>query len=133
MRRASVLAVLLLLLGCSGGDAGTSGASKRENPQITITGFSVDARIIRVQTEDVLVFEYPSQETTEEDLAALAHDGRSIGDVLLPWHKKKDDVHVFATGTQIAVYVGSTPGVLEALMSEGGEQVVGDPVPGGDR
>ena len=95
---------------------------------MTIEGFSVDAKIIQVQQEDVFLFDYPTEEKTEAELAKLSDDGRSMGNLLLPW-PTEIPLHVFATGQQIAVYVGSTKEVIEALLSEGGPQVVGDPLP----
>jgi hypothetical protein len=129
MRRGIPLIIMLLLTACMGGPEPLPG-SEKDYPQVDIPGFSVPGKSLNVQREDVLLFDYRTKEETSTDLQRLSDDGRSMGDVELPWAKEKA-VHVFATGRQIAVYVGSTVAVLNDLLKEGGEQIVGDPLPKG--
>lgn len=126
MRRTLFL-LPLLLLACANPPEPLPG-SEKEYPPATIPGFSIDAKVIQVLTEDVLLFDYDTEEETTAELAKLSDDGRMIDGQEIPW-KEGMKVHVFATGRQIAVYLGSTKEVLEALLSEGGEQIVGDPLP----
>lgn len=119
----------LLLIACSSTPEPLPG-SEKDYPLVTIRGFSVDAKVLIVLREDVFLFDYATEEETEADLAKLSDDGRHMGDMELPWPTEVP-VHIFATGRQIAVYVGSTKEVMEALMSEGGGQIVGDPLPEG--
>jgi hypothetical protein len=97
---------------------------------VTIRGFSIDAKVVNVLREDVYLFDYATEEETTAELGNLSDDGTLMGEMELPWPEEAP-VHIFATGRQIAVYLGSTKEVIEALMSEGGEQVVGDPLPEG--
>jgi|GEM_PF-2107249 len=129
MRRSALLVALLVLTGCSASSDPLPG-SERDYPQVDIPGFSVPGKSINVQTEDVLLFNYATEDATSADLVRLADDGRRIGGMELPW-SRESAVHIFATGRQIAVYVGSTVAVLNALLTEGGEQIVGDPLPKG--
>lgn len=122
------LLLTVLLLGCSRIEP--IEGSEKDYPQAPVEGFSVNAKLIKVLKEDVLLFDYLTQEETEKDLRALSDDARSIGAISLPW-SADPKVHVFATGRQIAVYIGDTKEVIEVLLSEGGEQVVGDPLPKG--
>lgn len=128
MRRAIFLSVLLLAA-CSSPSEPLAG-SEKDYPQVTIVGFSIDAKVLNVLKEDVFLFDYATEAETEAEIALLSDDGRSIGETKLPW-PKEIPVHIFATGRQIAVYLGSTKEVIEALMSEGGGQIVGDALPEG--
>ena len=119
----------LLLVACAKAPEPLPG-SEKDYPPATIPGFSIDAKVIQVVTEDVLIFDYATEEETTAELAKLSDDGRMIDGKEIPW-RAGDQVHVFATGRQIAVYLGSTKEVLEALISEGGAQIVGDPLPPG--
>lgn len=128
VRRALALP-LLLLCACSRAPEALPG-SERDYPMLTIAGFSIDAKIMQVGTEDVFLFDFATEEETTAELARLSDNGRTIDDLPLPW-PEDIPVHIFATGRQIAVYLGSTKEVIEALMGEGGGQIVGNPLPEG--
>lgn len=128
MRRTLFL-LPFLLIACSKALEPLPG-SEKDYPLVTIEGFSIEAKSVNIQREDVFLFDYATEEETTAELAKLSDDGRMIGDTELPW-PKATPVHIFATGRQIAVYLGSTKEVLEALMSEGGGQIVGDKLPEG--
>ncbi|MDO8649495.1 MAG: hypothetical protein Q7R81_06985 [Candidatus Peregrinibacteria bacterium] len=85
--------------------------------------FSVPAQDFIVEGERVFLFEYDDAALIEKDIAALSPDGRTLGEQKLFWD---GPVHVYATGNQLAVYVGSNAIVLKALQSEGGGQIAGD-------
>ncbi|OGJ64607.1 hypothetical protein A3C37_02425 [Candidatus Peribacteria bacterium RIFCSPHIGHO2_02_FULL_53_20] len=129
MRRTFLLLPLLLIAACSSAPEPLPG-SEKDYPLVTIQGFSVDAKILNVLREDVFLFDYTTEEETTAELAKLSDDGRFMGEMELPWPLEVP-VHIFATGRQIAVYLGSTKEVMEALMAEGGGQIVGDPLPEG--
>jgi hypothetical protein len=128
--RKTVIAIAFLLLGACTQTPEPLAGSEKDYPRLTIDGFSVDAKTINVQREDVYIFDYATEEETNSDLQKLSDDGRSMGQMALAWHQEPA-VHVFATGRQIAVYVGSTVAVLDELLKEGGEQIVGDVLPKG--
>lgn len=127
--RLALFLLPLLLLACSKAPEPLPGTEK-DYPLVTIQGFSIEAKVINVQQEDVFLFDYPTEAATEAELAKFSDNGRWIDGKGLPW-PTETQVHIFATGRQIAVYLGSTKGVIEALLSEGGQQVVGDPLPAG--
>ncbi|TSC58742.1 MAG: hypothetical protein Greene041662_708 [Candidatus Peregrinibacteria bacterium Greene0416_62] len=119
----------LLLIACSAKPEPLPG-SEKDYPLVSIRGFAVEAKVLNVLTEDVFLFDYATEEETTAELAKLSDDGRFMGEMELPWPLEVP-VHIFATGRQIAVYLGSTKEVMEALMGEGGGQIVGDPLPEG--
>ena len=119
----------LLLIACSSAPEPLPG-SEKDYPLVMIRGFAVEAKVLNVLREDVFLFDYATEEETTMDLTKLSDDGRFMGEMELPWPLEVP-VHIFATGRQIAVYVGSTKEVMEALMGEGGGQIVGDPLPEG--
>ena len=129
MRITALATIALLLAACTHAPEPLPG-SEKDYPRISVDGFSVEAKTLNVLREDVYIFDYLTEEATYSDLQKLSDDGRSIGEMKLPW-EKQPSVHVFATGRQIAVYVGSTVAVLDQLLKEGGEQIVGDPLPKG--
>jgi hypothetical protein len=129
MKKLAPFLALLLLVACTKASEPLPG-SEKDYPRITVEGFLVEAKIVNVQKEDVFIFDYLTEEETYTDLQMISGDARRIGTVELPWSKQKA-IHVFATGRQIAVYVGNTVAVLNELLKEGGEQIVGDPLPKG--
>ncbi len=129
MRKITLAVAIILLAGCTQASEPLAG-SEKDYPRLFVEGFSVEAKILNIQREDVYIFDYLTEDETYAELQMLGENGRSIGDVKLPW-EKEPAVHVFATGRQIAVYVGSTVIVLNDLLKEGGEQIVGDALPKG--
>jgi hypothetical protein len=129
MRNIVLATAILLCTACTPALEPLPG-SEKDYPRLTVEGFLVEAKIVNVQTEDVFIFDYMTEDETYADLLKLSDDARHIGTVELPWSKEKA-VHVFATGRQIAVYAGNTVAVLNDLLKEGGEQIVGDALPKG--
>ncbi len=129
MKKFAPFIALLLLAACTKASEPLPG-SEKDYPRITVEGFSVDGKIVNVLREDVYIFDYMSDEETYSDLLKLSDNGRIMDRMALVW-QKEPAVHIFATGRQIAVYIGSTVAVLNELLKEGGEQIVGDPLPKG--
>lgn len=99
--------------------------NSRLYPTSNVPGFSVPALEISVKGEQVLLFEYASIKATEAEMARISADGKIVGAAELEW---AGPVHFFATGKQIAVYVGSKSETIQLLLQEGGQQFAGDPL-----
>lgn len=100
----------------------TRGASVEPAGEITQDFFSPVGRIIKVNGQDVQVFEYPSPEDVADEAEEVAPDGGSIGTTMVTW---VDTPHFYMRGNLIVLYVGSDAGTLSALDSALGEQFAG--------
>jgi hypothetical protein len=81
--------------------------------------------------ENLYVHEYPTEQTMREELARLDRAGNRIRladgtDMRIEW---LGTPHVHAQGRLLAVYVGDSSEVAEALMDAMGPQVAGAAVP----
>lgn len=79
--------------------------------------FTPEGHIIKVNGQDVQVFEYESAEMMETEAALVAPDGGSVGTSMMMW---MDAPHFFKIGRIIVLYVGSDTTVLGLL-----DQVIG--------
>jgi len=129
MRIFALSIAMFALAACSSRPAPLPG-SEKDYPRVEIEGFAVPGKSMNFLGEDILLFDYETEEQTTSDLVRLSDDGRMLDGVALPW-SIEPVIHIFATGRQIALYPGSTIAVLNALLQEGGEQIVGDPLPEG--
>jgi hypothetical protein len=78
--------------------------------------FTPEGSIIKVNGQDVQVFEYESAEAMEAEAAQVAPDGGSVGTAMMMW---MDAPHFYKTGRILVLYVGSdttVPGLLENVI-----------------
>jgi hypothetical protein len=75
-----------------------------------------------VNGEDVQVFEYSDQSTTEAEAALISPDGSSIGTSLPFWVAPP---HFYKAGRIIVLYVGESKAVTDVLESVLGPQFAG--------
>lgn len=88
-----------------------------EQPFLSVTG-----QIIKVDEQDVQVFEYESAELMEADATQVAPDGSSIGTTMVTW---VEPPHFFKSGRILVLYVGKDAGVIDLLTGALGEQFAG--------
>lgn len=84
--------------------------------------FKVPGRIVRVEGEDVQVFEYGDAAAAEADARQVSADGGQIGTISVLWVAPP---HFHRRGRVIALYVGSSERVLAALRAALGPQFAG--------
>jgi hypothetical protein len=132
----ALFAVMVLTLAACSLNAGTSisdlaslvdglvaaGVTAETGDDVTQQFFSPTGQIIRVNGEDVQVFEYESAEAAEEEAALVSEDGSSIGTTMVTW---VNTPHFYRAGNLIVLYVGENEAVVDALESLLGEQFAG--------
>jgi hypothetical protein len=84
--------------------------------------FSVKGQIIKVNGEDVQVFEYATEAEAEAEAATVSSDGGSIGTSMVSWIASP---HFYKTGKLITLYVGDNQSAIAALEIALGPQFAG--------
>ncbi len=84
--------------------------------------FSVEARILKVNGEDVQVFEYPYASTADAQAARVSSTGSTVGTSMISW---VNTPHFFKKSGLIVLYVGKNQSILDALKKTLGEQFAG--------
>lgn len=84
--------------------------------------FSVPAQLIRVNGEDVQVFEYADAAAAQQEAATIAPDGGSVGTSMVTWIATP---HFYQSGRLIVLYVGENDQVTGPLESALGAQIAG--------
>lgn len=99
-----------------------AGAEVEVGDKIDQLFFSVEGQIIRLNGEDVQVFEYETAEIMESDSAQVAPDGGSIGTSMVTWVASP---HFYRAGRIIVLYVGDNQSTIELLEGVLGAQFAG--------
>jgi plastocyanin len=102
------------------------GANVEPAGEIIQEFFSTRGQAIKVNGEDVQVFEYSDQSTAEAEAALVSPDGSSIGTSLPFWVAPP---HFYKAGRIIVLYVGENVAVMDVLESVIGAQFAGRSVP----
>lgn len=84
--------------------------------------FEPDARVIRVDGEEIQVFEFESAAEAQSAAATISEDGSEIGTNMVTWIATP---HFFQAGDLIVIYVGEQQSVVDALQAALGPQVAG--------
>ena len=100
-----------------------SGASVEIDGEVEQTFFAVPGRILRVDGQDVQVFEYPDSESRQADSDQVGPDGSEIGTTMVTWI---DTPHFWAKDRLIVIWVGQDESTIAALSA-----VLGEPIAGG--
>lgn len=74
--------------------------------------FSVSGQIIRVNGEDVQLFEYADETARQAESEQISPDGSAIGTSMVTWVERPN---FWAKGRIIALYVGTDQGILDLL------------------
>ena len=88
-----------------------------DQPFLSVTG-----TMIKLQGEDVQVFQYPSAAEMEAQAALISRDGTAVGTRKIHWIGSP---HFFKQGRVLVLYVGSDKKVEEALEAVLGRQFAG--------
>lgn len=99
------------------------GAMVETGGDLTQPFFSVDGQLLRVNGQDVQVFEYPDVAAARSEAAQVLSDGSVIGTTMVDWVAPP---HFYRSGRLILIYVGEDSTTLQLL-----EQVLGEQFAGG--
>ncbi len=99
-----------------------AGATVEPAGEIIQDFFSVEGKAIKVNGEDVQVFEYPDNAAAEAEAQLVSPDGSSIGTSMPFWVAPP---HFYKAGRIIVLYVGENANVMDALESVLGAQFAG--------
>jgi hypothetical protein len=100
----------------------SAGAAVASGDPVSQVFLSADGRFLRVNGQDVQVFEYASVGAAEADAGRVSPDGETIGTTHVSWIAPP---HFYRSGPVIALYVGSDTSVLRALEAVLGRQFAG--------
>ena len=84
--------------------------------------FSVPGRIMKINNENIQVFEYSNPATTQSQARRVSPDGKTIGATKPSWMSTP---HFFKSNKLIIIYVGDDQTILRILRAELGEQFAG--------
>ena len=84
--------------------------------------FTPQGQIIKLNGEDVQVFEYVSKEEAFQEVMQVSADGSSVGTTMITWI---DSPHFYQSGKIIVLFIGNTPEVVEILTEVLGPQFAG--------
>ena len=103
-------------------DLKSTGASVEIGESISQPFFTPQGQVIKLNNEDVQVFEYVSQEAALPEAMKVSADGSSVGTTMITWI---DSPHFYQSGKIIVLYVGDSPEVIELLTGLLGPQFAG--------
>jgi len=84
--------------------------------------FSVGGRFLRVDGQDIQVFEYPDVASRQAESDQISSDGSTIGTTMVTW---VDQPSFWAQDLLIVLYVGQDEATIGALSSILGEPLTG--------
>ena len=84
--------------------------------------FAVKGQVLKVDNEEIQVFEYATEQAAEEDALQVAPDGCSIGPHMVNWIATP---HFFRRDKLIVLYVGDSIAVLDKLTKILGSKFAG--------
>lgn len=99
-----------------------AGATVDPAGELTQPFFSVNGRVIVVNSGDVQVFEYADAAATEAEAALISPDGSSVGTSMIGWVASP---HFYRVEKLIVLYVGDSETVTDVLESVLGKQFAG--------
>ena len=93
-----------------------------EGEEVSQPFFSVKGRIIRINGEDVQVFQYTNSEAANAQAAEVSPTGSKIGTSSMSWLAPP---HFYEREKLIVLYVGSSGNVIDTLKRVLGQQFAG--------
>lgn len=99
-----------------------AGATAEVSDSVVQDFFTPEGSIVKVNGQDIQVFEYESAEAMEAEASQVAPDGGSVGTSMMMW---MDAPHFYKTGRIIVLYVGSDSAILDLLENMIGPQFAG--------
>ncbi len=103
-------------------DLKSTSTSAEPGESISQPFFTPQGQVIKLNDEDVQVFEYVSEEEVLKEAMRVSANGSSVGTTMITWI---DTPHFYQSGKIIVLYVGNTPQVIEILTEVLGPQFAG--------
>ena len=134
----SFVVLLLLMIACCKGNTSpeavvddldalirelrNEGATVNTVGSVSQPFFSASGQILRINGEDLQVFEYENAAAAQGEAARVSPDGSSVGTTIITWVSTP---HFYRSGKVIALYIGSSRELLSLLDSVLGPQFAG--------
>jgi len=141
LRVGIVLTMTLMVLGCNGSEApvvphgGTvhdhisfidslraQGLIVEPASPISQPFFPKPGQVLKVNGQDVQVFEFENPSVAQAHTQKISPDGKSVGDTIIDW---VETPHFFHVEKIIVLYVGTNPALISALEASAGPQFSG--------
>ncbi len=84
--------------------------------------FVPEGKLIKVDGNDVQVFEFPTEPDAQSAIESVSPDGSSVGTTMILWVEAP---HFYRSGKLIVLYVGEEVAVVDALEVVLGAQIAG--------
>ncbi len=98
------------------------GVKVEPSDPVSQTFLGPEGQGLKVNGQDLQVFEYPDEEAVKHDAEMIAPDGGSTSTTMITW---VDTPHFYRSGKLIVLYVGSDAGTIQLLESLLGPQFAG--------
>ena len=99
-----------------------AGATASVGDSVVQDFFTPEGKVIKLNGQDLQVFEYETSEAMEAEASQVAPDGGSVGTSIMMW---MDAPHFYKTGRIIVLYIGSDQAILDVLDKVIGPQFAG--------
>ncbi len=84
--------------------------------------FPIPGQTLKVNGQDIQVFEFENPSSTKSQAKDISPDGRSIGNTVVQWIEPP---HFFLSGKILVLYLGKDPDLLKKLEAVLGQQIAG--------
>jgi hypothetical protein len=98
------------------------GATVVPTGSVTQPFFAVSGQVIKVNGEQVQIYEYADAEAANADVARISSDGGTVGNTMVDWIAPP---HFYMKGQLIVLYVGINTSVIHILETLLGPQYAG--------
>ena len=99
-----------------------AGATVEASDPVSQEFLSPAGQVLKVNGQDVQVFEYPDEAAAEREAKTISPDGSSTTTTMITWI---DAPHFYRSGKLMVLYVGSDAGITQLLASLLGTQFAG--------
>jgi hypothetical protein len=103
-------------------DLKSTGASVETGESISQSFFTPQGQVIKLNGENLQMFEYSSEEEAIKEGMHVSANGSSVGTTMITWI---DTPHFYQSRKIIVLYVGNNPEVIELLSEVLGPQFAG--------
>jgi hypothetical protein len=98
------------------------GATVEPSGDVSQPFFTVEGQVIRVDSQDVQVFEYADEAAADAEAELVAPDGSSVGTSMVSWVAPP---HFYKVGRLVVLYVGDDATTIDLLEAVLGPQLAG--------
>ncbi len=100
----------------------TAGATAELGDEVSQPFFSVIGKVIKVNGQDIQVFEYADAEAARAEATLVSSDGTSVGTTMISWMAAP---HFYRLDRMIVLYIGDEASLLTFLEGALGPQFAG--------